>query len=325
MKFLLVITGLLFASGSMPQPGLATDPTFGTVVPQQHSGSDSSNPQRQNARPQPTFGLSARVGVGAAADAIHGEGDHLESIDLLMLPGVAQPSRRVEISPALDGVMATVIVREGQYVKAGQELGRLNDTVARAALASAKSTALRRGAIEQAEGEVETAARQVARLEKIDKIGAVPEVDLDEARARHAKALAAVLTANEDATRAQRLLELEEARLGQYRVLAPFDGVLTRLVAEPGAAQNSQSDFGTLVSLAELYIDLHLPIEYFGQLKVGDRRLIAAGAPVYEDLEATLLSIDPLIDPATRTFRCRFQILNPQLRLPAGFTALLKL
>ena len=45
-----------------------------------------------------------------------------------------------------------------------------------------------------------------------------------------------------------------------------------------------------------------------------------AGPPANGEVTAVLDTIDPVIDPASQTFRCVFTIDNREARMPAGFT-----
>ncbi|MHC4107327.1 MAG: hypothetical protein ACYSTY_04490, partial [Planctomycetota bacterium] len=65
---------------------------------------------------------------------------------------------------------------------------------------------------------------------------------------------------------------------------------------------------------------LNLPIELFGSLKVGERYMLVADDPVNDELAWRLKTVNPIIDTASRTFRCVFSLDNPGAALPAGFT-----
>ena len=53
------------------------------------------------------------------------------------LPGVTQPSQQVTLSVPVEGVLSELLVTEGTEVEAGQPIARLDDRIARAAVASA--------------------------------------------------------------------------------------------------------------------------------------------------------------------------------------------
>ena len=79
-----------------------------------------------------------------------------------------------------------------------------------------------------------------------------------------------------------------------------------------------------MVSLHPLRARIQLPIELYGRLRVGETyRLEPDFVISREKIPARLISLDPVIDSASRTFRCLFEIDNPEETLPAGFVVFL--
>jgi multidrug efflux pump subunit AcrA (membrane-fusion protein) len=95
---------------------------------------------------------------------------------------------------------------------------------------------------------------------------------------------------------------------------------VTRIPAEPGISLTTETPILLLAQITNLEAQLYLPMEYYGKLKVGQSYPLAAAEPVDRTIQATLRNIDPIIDPASRTFRCVFAIPNTDESLPAGFS-----
>ena len=79
-----------------------------------------------------------------------------------------------------------------------------------------------------------------------------------------------------------------------------------------------------MADLDTLEAQINLPIEMYGDLTVGETYTLSADQPVNREIDAKLKLINPIIDTASRTFRCVFAIDNRSTRLPAGFTVYLK-
>lgn len=239
-----------------------------------------------------------------------------------IVPGITRPARDVTKSAPLDEPLLELCVREGDRVTAGQLLARLDDRVAAAAVDAARAISHRRGDLDAARAEFDAATRALARLERLTlESGSTPS-ELDDSRARAEGAAAALLTAQERQREALATLRVEEARLETYRIRAPFDGVVTSLLAQPGAALQVGDPIARVIALSTLRADLHLPAARLEHVKVGEPIQLHAGAPINATVDATITSIEPIIDAATGTIRCAVEIPNPSDQWPAGFAVI---
>ena len=209
----------------------------------------------------------------------------------LIAPARVEPVRDpVQLGFESPGRIVAIEVDEGDAVKAGQVLARLDDRLAHARVAAAEAvlaqakaryTFARRGprnedvAAARAEAEAAAAAAthrdaEQLRSEALGKTGALASsaVEADGAAARVAKAQAAAASARyaslakgtrleqvEEAaaaiTLAQAELEAAKVALDQTALRAPTDGVILRRIAEVGAIITPTVAI-TVVTLADL-------------------------------------------------------------------------
>ncbi len=275
--------------------------------------SDALDPSPGDDRPLPSNSVAA-LGLGSdrALDVVE------------MLPGIAESARLVELAAPLDGVVMRLPVAEMDDVQAGQPLLELDDRVARAALDIASAVAQRTGQLSRAKGELRWAIRFQQRVEEAFQQQAASELELDEAGSRVEQAQAALKQAREANREARAELELEQARLALHTVAAPFRGRLIRLRAKVGQTVKAGEPLMTLADLSTLVVEMNVPIQFFNQLELSRSYTLAAQAPLNRELPARLVSTEPIVDAATETFRCVFEIENRHLELPAGFAARLK-
>jgi len=240
------------------------------------------------------------------------------------LYGLTRPGREVVLSAPFEGVLMDLYVDEGQTVAKGELLGTMDDRVAKAAVASAGAKAQADADVAYARLELSLAELLLKRTKESHASKAASPHELDEARIRRDQAAASLKSAEQAKRIAERNLTLEQTRLENHRIRAPFAGRVTRVYTDSGATIATSDDVLKLVSLRTLHAELFLPVELYGVLQAGESCSLTASEPVSGAIEATLLTAEPIIDPATRTFRCVFEIHNPDENLPAGFTVQLE-
>lgn len=159
--------------------------------------------------------------------------------DALEAPGVAEPMLQSTLSTRLMGSVTEVLVREGDVVREGQVLVRIDarDLVARAAQV--------RAAIADAEAVHRDAQVQAARIRALYVDSAATRAQLDAAETGLVRAASAVHTANASAQ------ELE-ALAGYATVTAPFAGLVTQRLVDPGAFAAPGTPLVTMQSASRL-------------------------------------------------------------------------
>lgn len=234
---------------------------------------------------------------------------------VLVAPGRVEPVRdAVKLAFEAQGRISEILVDEGDVVRAGQVLARLDDRLAKArvaaadaGLAQAKARYLltRRGpkpedlAAARAEADAASASAkhrgaEQARSEQLGKVGALATtaVDADEAAARVAAAQAAAASARyqslakgsrteqiEEATAAillaQAELDAAKVALDQTALIAPTDGVILRRTAEVGALVTLALP-SPIVSMADLR-----QLEIRAEIDEADVAAVAPGQAAY--------------------------------------------
>jgi len=183
--------------------------------------------------------------------------------------GTIESQREAAVGFDLVGRLSEVLVDEGARVTLGQELARLETNQAQADFRSAQTgiaaarAQLRRLAAEEerARAMLATAEREATRTQALVASGAVPGQQRDEAndRLRLARAdLDRVLAQRSEATRgidvAAGGAEQRRATMVRATLLAPFDGLVTRRLREPGDTVSVGSTVLRLVDTTQVYV-----------------------------------------------------------------------
>ena len=239
------------------------------------------------------------------------------------LHGIARAKNETEMRSAVAGVVRQVHVPQGSRINKGETLISLEDSIPRAAWKAAWANAARRSTVEAARVEYELLEKQVERVKKALAERASSPFELEAKSSQRDKARAEYNVQVETYNAAQASLELAAAELAQFHLRAPFDGQLVRLDKKVGQPVDPSETILMLVDASTLEIEMFLPIDWFGEIKVGRRYQLEADAPVNRTVTATAKYASPIVDSTSGTFRCIFEIDNADLRLPAGFSVTL--
>jgi RND family efflux transporter MFP subunit len=196
------------------------------------------------------------------------------------ITGTVRAKTRAAIEAKISGRVLAMNATLGQFVKAGDVLATLDAQEMQARAESAKAM------LDQATSDERRTASLVA-------TNAVSKSDYDAAKARLEVAKASVSEA--------------QTMLGYAKVTAPFDGVITRKLADQGDLAAPGKPLLDLENPAQLRIEADIPEALIASLKIG------ASLDVTPKAKATVAEISPTGDPNSRTFPVK-------LDLPAGNT-----
>lgn len=141
----------------------------------------------------------------------------------------------VRLSASHDGVIASVHVEEGDRVRAGQVLARLDDVLAQRQLALVRrELAQAREEVAKAGIEADAAARELGRLAPLARDDTVSAQDLDRARDARALAQAGLRAAQAAVATVQAREAIALREVDERRIVAPLDGEIVQRQARPG-------------------------------------------------------------------------------------------
>jgi RND family efflux transporter MFP subunit len=256
--------------------------------------------------------------LGTTAFGISGEVKTKEGSET-GLPGITKPSLQVTLHPNVAGMVHEILVKEGDYVRAGQPIVRMDDRVASANLNAAEVAAAQYGPVELARAELAAAEQTLRRLESVTDLRAVAAQEFELARSSVEKARANLNTAEGNLLLAHEKVTIERERINQLSLVAPFDGVVHKIKANIGERLQEDQPVLDVVNVDILKVELHIPSSRLDELVVGQNYTLGTNFRGIQSIEAKLTSIAPIVDPSTDTLRCIFEIDNTDMKLPAGF------
>jgi membrane fusion protein, multidrug efflux system len=223
------------------------------------------------------------------------------------ISGSLQPKVEARVRAEIAGPVEATLVDEGQRVRRGALLARIDDAAVRDAYLSAKS------AVRSAESALQNAQRNAERATRLAKAGAVPERDLETAQLNATNAEGALADARARLTTA-------EKQLGHTIVRSPIDGSVSERQVDAGDVVQVGAAMFTIVDLGSLRLEASVPAGEIDRLKVGTP--VEFGVSGYDRrFTGRIERINPSVDPNTGQVRIYVAIPNAQQSLVAGLFA----
>jgi HlyD family secretion protein len=146
-----------------------------------------------------------------------------------------QAATTVKISSSLSGDLVELLVKDGDPVKKGQVLGRIDKRLYEAAMKQAlASQNASRADTQVAEVEAVRTAQELARVEELVKKGLISEAEVEQARAAKNSADARVASAKQLLARNVAFVDQTQTDLSKTTLLSPIDGNVIELSREVG-------------------------------------------------------------------------------------------
>jgi membrane fusion protein (multidrug efflux system) len=197
-----------------------------------------------------------------------------------------EAEKQAEVLARAVGLVEAILVEEGDAVAAGQPLLRIdNDEY--------------RFRVEQAAARTAQVAAAFERLSQMRAEQLASEQEFESARA--------------DLASAQAEEGLARLNLSYTTVVAPFAGVVTQRLVDPGQNVGAGTPLFRLAAVQPLLARVHVPSREFRQLQVNQEVQLVLDS-TRERLTGRITLISPVIDPSTGTIKVTVEV----PRYPAG-------
>lgn len=230
-------------------------------------------------------------------------------------PGSTEPSEKAVLSLNIQGSILQAPVKDGDRVKKGQLLLKLDDQVEQKRLEAMELEAKSSLPVEFAKTDL--AAKEVDLARKQDlfekKVGSQTEVD----EARLARDLAGIKVKQAAEDQQKKLLEAEQQkmRIQQMTLLSPFDAVVEKRYMGVGelAVPDPNKPLITVVQNDPLKVTVYLPTKVAGRLTIGDVIQVRHEAETqWESAKVTVLS--PVADAGSGMRLVNLELSNAKNR-----------
>ncbi|MCB1914613.1 MAG: efflux RND transporter periplasmic adaptor subunit [Rhodocyclaceae bacterium] len=227
------------------------------------------------------------------------------------------PEQQADIGTPVVGVVESVLVDRGDRVSKDQVLAVLQSRVEQASLEVAQRRARVAAELRAAEAGLELARSQFARSQDLYRKKFISNQALDQARAELKVAEQQVDQSREQLQVFGSEARLARAQLHQRVLKAPFDGVVVDRMVQPGERVEDRPLL-RLASIDRLRVEVVVPAARFGSIRPGMPATVLPDLPGMRAVQATVRLVDPIVDPASNTFRVRLAVDNRDGGVPAG-------
>ena len=223
--------------------------------------------------------------------------------------GTVHARESATVSARIMGSVEQVLVREGDDVRAGQPLIVLDDAALRAFAEQAQAgVKAANGARAAAETDAGLAASTLARYRLLQAEKSVSPQELDEVSRR-----AEVANARLDAARAQAEAALAQeagarTQLGYARLAAPFSGVVTARMADPGSMAAPGMPLLQLDRAGALQLHSSVDESAIGAVRRGMQVPVSIGESEGPSIRGTVAEIVPAADSASHSFLVKIDL-----------------
>jgi RND family efflux transporter MFP subunit len=233
---------------------------------------------------------------------------------VLQATGYVTARRQATVSAQITGTLTEVLIEEGDHVKQGQVVARLDDSQYKAALEAARTAAAASHAlVSQFQAQLAQNERDAVRNEQLATRGLVAKQAAEQSRTLVDSTRAQLLSQQRNAASADS--QVVEAKVNyDYCVIhAPFDGVITTKDAQVGEIVSpfsagggfTRTGIGTVVDMDSLEVDVDVNEAYIGRVK--PNMPAEAVLDAYPDwkIPAHVIAIVPAADRGKATVKVR--------------------
>ena len=217
----------------------------------------------------------------------------------LELQGNLETKQNLLIYPEMPGILENVYVKEGQSVKKGAILAKINDGGMSQQLS-------------QLETQVELAKTVYERQKRLwdQKIGSEMQY----------------LQSKTNYFAQQKSVEQLKSQIEKTTIIAPFDGVIDAVIKEKGSviAPGPGAEIFRIINLNNMYISTEVPERYIVSVTKGKK--VKVEFPVLgETLVSSVRQVGSFINPNNRSFKIEVPVTNKNGNVKPNLTAKLQI
>ncbi len=267
--------------------------------------------------------LGARATTVQTATAM-APGSGSAASTVLQATGYVTAQRQATVSTQITGTLVAVLFEEGDHVKKGQIIARLEDSALRASLNVAQAnTQTSLAQVATAQAQLAQAQADERRQTELAASGMMSKQAAEQARTAVATYSAQLEARKRESEAARAQLAMAQVNFDYSMVKAPFAGVVTVKAAQVGEIVSPLSAGGgftrtgvcTIVDMDSLEVDVDVSESYIGQVKPGMPAESVLDAYPDWKVPSHVIAIVPTADRGKATIKVRVALDEKDARL----------
>ncbi|MES3021305.1 MAG: efflux RND transporter periplasmic adaptor subunit [Pseudomonadota bacterium] len=204
-----------------------------------------------------------------------------------VITGSVQPERKADLRAEVSAVVLQVLKENGEVVRRGDVLVKLDETAIRDSLASAEQSARSAGqALDQS-------SRTLERLKTLRASGMVSLQALDDAEVRRN-------TAQSEVSASRTRAVLARQQLARTSVRAPFDGVVSERKVSAGDTAAVGKELLKVIDATSMRFEGRVAADQIAAVKVGQAVSFRVNGYQNQEFRGAVKRIDPAANAVTR-------------------------
>ncbi|HSN21378.1 MAG TPA: efflux RND transporter periplasmic adaptor subunit [Usitatibacter sp.] len=224
------------------------------------------------------------------------------------ITGSIQPERRADLRAEVPAVVMAVLKENGDAVRKGELLVRLDDTAIRDALASAEAA---RRAAEQA---YEQAQRQYERMATLRKSGMASAQQVEDAEIRRNNAQSDMEAARSRVVSARQQMQRTEVR-------APFDGIVSERKVSAGDTAQVGKELLKVIDPNSMRFEALIAADHVGEVRPGQSVRFRVNGYGEQEFAGRVRRVNPAANPTTRQVEVLVDLVGERQPKLAGLYA----
>ncbi len=204
-----------------------------------------------------------------------------------VVTGSVQPERRADLRAEVSAVVLQVLKENGDPVKRGDVIVKLDETAIRDSLNSAEASARAAGqALDQAN-------RQVERMKTLRASGMTSAQAMDDAEVRRNNASSEVAAARSRAA-------LARQQIARTQVRAPFDGIVSDRKVSAGDTASVGKELVKVIDPSSMRFEGRVSADRIAAVKVGQQVNFRINGYANQEFRGVVKRVDPAANEVTR-------------------------
>jgi len=216
------------------------------------------------------------------------------------------PEDEVTVGSEVDGIIKRLLVDEGSTVKQGDLLLEIDDEKLRLEVEESEAM-LREG-----RARLEHSQATFKRMSSLFDQGVIGQQELDDARNQELMNRAGL-------ENTQAKLSRFKKELGDTRVLAPMDGVVSERMVSAGEYVKIGASLFKIVDANPLKLSFTLPEKNTGAIRTGQKVRVTTRVYADQMFEGEVYFINPKMEAETRTIEVKARVDNSEYKLRPGY------